>query len=95
MIYANKISSSALKADAWHHRSDALSSIGAFIGIIGTRSGFALCEPAACLVICLFIVKAAYEIFKEALDKMVDKACDDEVQQEMRAVILRQWQHLA
>ena len=90
MICANKISSSALKADAWHHRSDALSSIGAFIGIIGTRSGFALCEPAACLVICLFIVKAAYEIFKEALDKMVDKACDDEVQQEMRAVILKQ-----
>ena len=90
MIYAKKISSPALKADAWHHRSDALSSVGAFIGIIGTRSGFALCEPAACLVICLFIIKAAADIFKESLDKMVDKACDDELQQEMRQTILSQ-----
>ena len=90
MIYAKKIASSALKADAWHHRSDALSSVGALIGIIGTRSGIAICEPAACLVICLFIVKASYDIFKEALDKMVDKACDDDLQQEMRNIILEQ-----
>ena len=90
IIYAKKIGSPSLKADAWHHRSDALSSVGAFIGIIGTRLGFALCEPAACLVICLFIVKAAYEIFKESLDKMVDKACDEQLQQQMRETITSQ-----
>lgn len=90
IIYAKKISSPSLKADAWHHRSDALSSVGAFIGIVGTRSGFALCEPAACLVICLFIVKAAAEIFSESLDKMVDKACDEELQEQMRETILSQ-----
>ena len=88
IIYAQKIDSPALKADAWHHRSDALSSIGALIGIIGARCGITICEPAACLVICLFIVKAAYDIFKEALDKMVDKACDDESEQKMRDIIL-------
>ena len=59
IIYAKKIDSPALKADAWHHRSDALSSVGAMIGIVGARMGFAICEPIASLVICIFIIKAA------------------------------------
>lgn len=87
MIFAKKIDSSALKADAWHHRSDALSSVGAGIGIVCARTGFPICEPIACLVICLFILKAAVDIFRDAADKMVDKACDDATEQEMRAVI--------
>ena len=75
-------------ADAWHHRSDALSSIGAFAGILGARCGFPILDPVASLVICLFIAKAAYEIFKDAVDKMVDRACDDATVEEMRRVIL-------
>ena len=47
-------------ADAWHHRSDSLSSIGALIGIIGARLGFGIMEPLASVVICIFIEKAAY-----------------------------------
>lgn len=90
MVYAKKISSPALKADAWHHRSDALSSVGAFIGIIGTRAGIPICEPAACLVICIFIVKAAAEIFKDATDKMVDKSCDEQTESSMRDTITAQ-----
>lgn len=76
--YAKKIDSSALMADAWHHRSDALSSVGALIGIAFARIGFPFMEPIASLVICLFIEKAALDIFKDAVDKMVDKSCDDE-----------------
>lgn len=79
-IYAKKIDSGALMADAWHHRSDALSSVGALIGIAGARMGFPILDPAASVVICIFIEKAAYEIFMDAVDKMVDKACDEEVE---------------
>ena len=77
-------------ADAWHHRSDALSSIGALIGIIGARSGFPILDPIASVIICLFIAKAAYEIFKDAIDKMVDKSCDEEVERKMANIILSQ-----
>ena len=63
-------------ADAWHHRSDALSSIGALIGIAGARLGFPIADSVASLVICFFIVKAAYDIFHDAVNKMVDHACD-------------------
>ena len=75
---AKKINSSALKADAWHHRSDALSSIGSFFGILGARHGFPILDPIAAIVICVFILKAAIDIFREAVDKMTDHACDDE-----------------
>lgn len=87
---AKKINSGALMADAWHHRSDALSSIGAFIGILGARMGYAVLDPIASLVICLFIFKAAIDIFKDSLDKMVDKACPEEMVEEMKKVIISQ-----
>lgn len=75
--YAKEINSSALMADAWHHRSDALSSIGSLIGIIGARLGYLRADSIASVVIALFIVKAAYDIFKDAVDKLVDKSCDE------------------
>lgn len=84
---AQKIHSGALMADAWHHRSDALSSIGAFIGIGGARLGFPILDPIASLVICFFIGKAAYDIFKDAIDKMVDKSCDEETVKELKKII--------
>jgi cation diffusion facilitator family transporter len=80
-INAKKIDSSALLADAWHHRSDALSSVGALIGIAGARLGFPVLDPIASLLICFFIAKAAYDIFKDAIDKMVDKSCDEATEQ--------------
>lgn len=87
---AKKINSGALMADAWHHRSDALSSVGAFVGIFGARMGFPVFDPAASIVICIFIEKAAWDIFKDAVDKMVDKSCSDDVVQKMRETILGQ-----
>jgi len=87
---ANKIDSGALMADAWHHRSDALSSIGSFAGIFGARLGFPILDPVACVVICLFIIKAAVSIFMDSIGKMTDKACDDVVIEEIRAAILAQ-----
>ena len=75
---AKKVRSDALMADAWHHRSDALSSVGSFVGIFGARLGFPVLDPLASLVICLFILKAAAEVFRDALRKMVDHACDED-----------------
>lgn len=87
---AKKISSGALMADAWHHRSDALSSIGSFLGILGARMGFPVLDAVACIVICLFILKAAWDIFVDSVNKMTDKSCDDEVVEKIRLVIISQ-----
>lgn len=87
---AKKINSGALMADAWHHRSDALSSIGAFVGILGARMGYPVLDSVASLIICLFIAKAAYDIFKDAIDKMVDKSCDPETVEAMTEIIIKQ-----
>lgn len=87
---AKKINSGALMADAWHHRSDALSSIGAFVGILGARLGYPILDPIASIIICIFIEKASIDIFKDSLDKMVDKACPEDVVDGMREIILAQ-----
>ena len=77
-------------ADAWHHRSDALSSIGSFIGVLGARMGYPVLDPVASVVICLFIIKAAYDIFVDAVRKMTDESCDEETVQAIEAVVRAQ-----
>jgi len=89
-IAAKKTDSSALMADAWHHRSDAFSSVGSFAGILGARLGFPILDPLACLVICLFILKAAVDIFKDAINKMIDTSCGDTLINEIKMVALEQ-----
>lgn len=88
--YAKRLNSSALMANAWHHRSDALSSVGALVGIAGARLGYPIMEPIASLVICLFILKAAYDIFKDATGKMVDRACDAETERRLAECVRQQ-----
>ena len=88
--YAKKLDSGALMADAWHHRSDALSSVGALIGVVGARLGLPVLDSVASLVICLFIAKAAYDIFKDAVDKMVDHSCDKETEDELWECVTQQ-----
>ena len=84
---AKKINSGALKADAWHHRSDALSSVGSLIGIGAARMGYPIMEPLASLIICLMIFKAAFDIIKQAFEQMVDTAADEKTADEIyRAV---------
>lgn len=87
---AKKINSGALMADAWHHRSDAMSSIGSFVGVLGARLGFPIFDPLASVAICFFIVKAAYDIMKDAFAKMIDQSCDQETIDNMKKTILSQ-----
>lgn len=88
--YAKALDSGALMADAWHHRSDALSSVGALIGIAGARMGFPVLDTIASLIICAFIVKAAYDIFKDAIEKMVDRSCNEETEHAIAACAAQQ-----
>lgn len=85
---AKKVNSGALMADAWHHRSDALSSVGSFVGILFARVGFPVMDSIASVVISLLIIKAACDIFKDGLDKMVDHSCDNETEQSIRNAAL-------
>lgn len=87
--YAKKIDSGALMADAWHHRSDAFSSIGALIGIGGARLGFPVMDSIASLVIFVFIAKASIDIFKDAMDKMVDHSCDEDTERQIYDCVMR------
>ena len=87
---AKKINSGALMASAWHHRSDALSSVGSFIGILGSRLGVPILDPIAAIVISLLILKVAFDIFRDAVGKMTDKSCNEETEAELREVILAQ-----
>ena len=87
-INAEKIDSSALMADAWHHRSDAFSSVGALIGIGGARLGFPVMDSIASLVIFVFIAKAAYDIFMDAVNKMVDHSCDEETEKQIYECVM-------
>lgn len=87
---ARRIRSSAFMADAWHHRSDALSSVGALIGIAGARLGYPILDPVASLVICLFILKIAFDICKDAIGKMTDSACPETFTKQLQDCIMNQ-----
>ena len=84
---AKKIGSQALKAEAWHHRSDALSSIGSLIGVGGAMLGYKIFDPIAAGIIALLICKVAVSITKDAVDKMIDKSCDPETIKAMSEVV--------
>ena len=90
VLAAKKINSGALMADAWHHRSDALSSVGALFGIAGARMGYPFLDCVASVIICAFVIKAAYDIFKDAVDKMLDTACDKDTVKKLQKIILNQ-----
>lgn len=79
--YANQINSPSLKADAWHHRSDALSSAGALIGIAGARMGYTFLDPLVAIIIALVIIKVAFDICKQSIAQLIDQAAsEDDVQ---------------
>ncbi|HAJ74254.1 MAG TPA: cation transporter [Lachnospiraceae bacterium] len=84
---ALKLGSRAFLADAWHHRSDALSSVGALVGIYGARRGIPVLDTLASLLICFFILKVALEIFFQALNGITDHSCSEEFEGRLRSCI--------
>ena len=88
--YAKVLNSPAFMADAWHHRSDAFSSVGSLIGIAGAMLGFPVMDSIASVVICLFILKVSYDILKDAIVKMMDTSCGEDYEKTLTAYIAAQ-----
>ncbi len=76
LVYADRFNSSILKANAWHHRSDAVSSIVVLVGIIGSISGIPYLDAAAAVIVSVMIAKIGWEIAKESFEQLVDKGLD-------------------
>ena len=75
MHYAKKTKSELLRADAWHSRSDSLASLAVLVGLVcSIFMDSNLVESIAVLVVALFIIKVAFDIFKPAVDQLVDRA---------------------
>ena len=83
---ANKINSPALKADAWHHRSDALSSIAAFVGIGGAMLGIKILDPIASIVVALFVAKVGLEILIGSTNELMDVSIDTEQEEQIKQI---------
>ena len=75
---AKKIGSVAMEADAWHHRSDALSSVGAFVGILGARLGLPVLDPVTGLLVSLLVLKVAIDLYRKSVSGLVDSSTDAE-----------------
>ena len=87
MSTAKELNSTALAADAWHHRADAMSSVGSLAGIGASRLGWRWGDPLASLLISLLVIKAGVDTFRSAADQLTDKACDPELEKRMRRTI--------
>lgn len=83
---AKKINSPALKADAWHHRSDALSSVAAFVGIGGAMLGFKVFDPIASIVVAIFVAKVGIEILVGSTNELMDVSIDLEQEEQIKEI---------
>ncbi len=86
-VTAKKLNSASLKADAFNHISDVFSSVGVIIGLIGAMCGVLILDSIACLIISALILKAAVEVFIEAVKKMTDEACDAQTEAKIVEII--------
>ena len=85
---ANKLKSVSMKADAWHHRSDAISSVIALVGIYGAQIGYPFVEPLAGIVISILIIKIGVEFYLKAVHELVDASVSPELLQQIEQIVL-------
>merc|ERR1740123_1706298 len=69
--------SQATIANAWHHRSDALSSGVALVGILGAMNGYPILDPIAGVAISIFICKVGFEFSYSSMQDLLDRSCDE------------------
>ena len=90
MIKARQLNSQAVKANAWHHRSDALSSIGTAIGIGGAiflGQRWAVLDPLASVIVGLFIVKVSLSLLRGGIGDLMEQSLPDEVEAEILQLV--------
>ena len=86
MVQARKLKSQAVEANAWHHRSDALSSIGTAIGIGGAiflGERWTVLDPMAGIIVGLFIIKVAIDLLRNGIGDLMEHSLPDEVESEI------------
>lgn len=88
--YAKKINSTAFMADAWHHRTDAISSVAALLGIAASMAGFAIFDLVASIIICIFIIVVALKMMSGALDQVLDASAGKTLESEIRTFVEKQ-----
>ncbi len=86
---AQKIRSPMLEANAWHHRSDAVSSIVVLIGIGATYLGYPLLDAIAAILVALMIAKIGLDLSRQSLQELVDTALEPEMVEQIKQTILR------
>lgn len=90
-IKGRRLNSKAVIANAWHHRSDALSSIGTMAGIGGAiflGDTWRVLDPLAALVVSLFVIRVAWQLVKPSIDELLEKSLPKEMEDTITAVIL-------
>lgn len=85
---ADKIDSPALRADAWHHRSDAISSIAAVLGVFAARLGYPVFDPLMALVVAAILIKVGWDMVFTLIDELMDAQIDTETRDDIEAIIL-------
>ena len=88
--WGRKLHSSVVEANAWHHRSDALSSIGALVGIGGAilfGDRWTVLDPLASLIVGFFIIHAAWKLLKNGIDDLTEASLPDDVEKEILSII--------
>ncbi|MCI7429707.1 MAG: cation diffusion facilitator family transporter [Bacteroidales bacterium] len=91
MLTAKRVDSPALKANAWHHRSDAFSSIGTLIGIGGAyflSEQWRVLDPIAAIVVGALIIKVAYDLVMPGLNELLERSLPKEQEDEIVALVL-------
>lgn len=88
MNTAKKIKSYTMEADAWHHRSDALSSIGTFIGVLGARLGITILDPLAAIIVSLFIIKVGIDLYIKSIRGLVDESAEEHIVEKIEKTAL-------
>ena len=90
MVKAHQLRSQALEANAWHHRSDALSSIGTAIGIGGAillGQRWTVLDPVASVIVGMFIVKVAIDLLRDGIGDLMEQSLPEEVENEMLQLV--------
>ncbi len=85
---ALKLNSSSLMSDAWHHRTDSISSIAVLIGLFFSYFGVGIADPIAAVVVCFIILKASYDIIKTAVHQLIDRSAPIEIEDRIRELVL-------
>ncbi len=86
IVTAKKIKSFSMEADAWHHRSDALSSVGTFIGVLGARLGLRILDPIAAIIVSVFIIKMGIDLYLKSIRGLVDESADKDIVKQIEEI---------